>query len=67
MVELPIPGLVLAGPLLPPELGQLESRGALRVRALLRERCRRLAAPESLRQRILASLPHRSHACAGVE
>jgi hypothetical protein len=32
---------------------------AQRVRQLLRRTCCRLAAPEALRQRILASLPHR--------
>jgi hypothetical protein len=30
------------------------------LRQLLRERCARLVAPQALRQRILASLPHRS-------
>ncbi len=31
-----------------------------RLRSLLREHCSRLVAPESLRQRILSSLPHRT-------
>ncbi|MEZ5331748.1 MAG: hypothetical protein R2991_06785 [Thermoanaerobaculia bacterium] len=38
-------------------LGPLDSQ---RVRRLLRRNCSRLVAPETLRQRILASLPHRS-------
>ncbi|MGH9465149.1 MAG: hypothetical protein ACRD0X_05845 [Thermoanaerobaculia bacterium] len=61
MVELPMPEPALANPEAPPQRGEPESSGALRLRALLRERCSRLAAPEALRQRILASLPHRSH------
>lgn len=37
-------------------IGPLETQ---RVRRLLRRSCCRLVAPETLRQRILASLPHR--------
>lgn len=62
MVELTISGTGLAGPPEAPEAEPLDSSRTLRLRALLRERCRRQAAPEGLRQRILASLPHRSQA-----
>jgi hypothetical protein len=62
MVELTISGTALASPPATPEAERLEWSRTLRLRALLRERCRRLAAPEALRQRILASLPHRSQA-----
>lgn len=44
------------------ERSRLEDLGtteAQRVRRLLRRTCCRLAAPAALRQRILASLPHR--------
>lgn len=65
MVELTISGTALASPPARPEAEPREWSGTPRLRALLRERCRRLAAPEALRQRILASLPHRSHAGVG--
>ncbi len=55
----------LVSPPATPEAGRLEWSGTQRLRALLRERCRRLAAPEALRQRILANLPHRAR--LGVE
>ena len=43
-----------------PRVGKWLRREGLET--LLRERCRRLAAPEALRQRILTSLPHRNQA-----